>query len=93
MSHLEVGHEVSEDRRTLLFQQALQADDKRNCVLYESFLLDLWIQSRKLRVAPLKAPQNFLMAFNSEYFPVGSLHHQARVLTAATYLQCQSCIT
>ncbi len=43
-SHLEVGHEVSEDSRAFLLQQALQADDERNCVLYEGLLLDLWIK-------------------------------------------------
>lgn len=44
MSHLEVGHEVSEDRRTFLLQQALQADDEWNRVLNEGLLLDLWIK-------------------------------------------------
>ena len=40
-THLKVCHEVSEDRRAFLLQQALQADDERNCVLDEGLLLDL----------------------------------------------------
>lgn len=50
-SHLKVGHEVSEDRRAFLLQQALQGDDDRNHVLYEDLLLDLWIKAENLRAA------------------------------------------
>lgn len=50
-SHLKVGHEVSEDRRAFLLQQALQADDERNRVLYEGLLLDLWIKAGSCNAA------------------------------------------
>lgn len=46
MTHLKVGHEVSEDWRSFLLQQALKADDERNGVLNEGLLLDLWVKAR-----------------------------------------------
>lgn len=47
MTHLQVGHEVFEDGGALLLQQVLQADDKRNRVLYEDLLVDLETTSGK----------------------------------------------
>lgn len=44
-THLQVAHEISENRRALLLQQVLQANDERNSVLYEGLLPNLWIKS------------------------------------------------
>ena len=52
-SHLEVGHEVSEDRRAFLLQQVLQADDERNRVLNEGLLLDLWSKQGRVLTAAM----------------------------------------
>lgn len=44
-TYLQVAHEISENRRALLLQQVLQANDERNSVLYEGLLPNLWIKS------------------------------------------------
>lgn len=41
MLHLQVGHDVFENRRVLLFQHILQADDDWNYILHKVLLLDL----------------------------------------------------
>lgn len=44
-TYLQVAHEISENRRALLLQQVLQANDERNSVVYEGLLPNLRIKS------------------------------------------------